>query len=79
MNNIIDVVRRTVEEEIGNVEISNDDILLESGLDSISIINVVTTLEEKFDIEFDPGKLTYETLRTINSISEYILEELNNK
>ncbi len=79
MEKIIETVRRIVIEEIQNDDIRNDATLLENGMDSITMINVVTILEEEFQIEFDPEKLTYETLKTINSISKYIQEELEKK
>lgn len=77
MEQIITMVRKAVIEQTHDESIKNDDILLESGIDSITIIDVVTMLEEVFDIEFEPSKLTYETLRTINTIGEYIYGEMN--
>lgn len=77
MEKIEEIVKRIVIEEIKNEEIQNDDALLDNGMDSVTMINLVSILEEKFEIEFDPAKLTYETLRTINSISSYIKEELD--
>lgn len=47
-------------------------ILLEEGIDSLKIIEIVVKIEETFDLEFEDEKLSYETLRTISSIAEYV-------
>lgn len=65
-------VREIITEYTGNKQIKNDDVLLETGVDSISMIEIVVIIEEKFGIEFNPENLNYETLKTINSICKYI-------
>lgn len=77
MEEIIAIVRKLVIEQSGDESIQNDDILVENGIDSVAMIDVVAMLEEEFDIEFAPEKLTYETLRTINTVSKYIDREIN--
>lgn len=77
MEEIIAIVRKVVIEQINDENIQNDDILLDNGMDSVVMIDMVTILEEEFDIEFAPEKLTYETLRTINTVSAYIDTEIN--
>ena len=52
--------------------ISNDAILLDEGINSLIIIEIVVKIEERFNFEFEDEKLSYETLRTISSIAEYV-------
>lgn len=52
--------------------IQDDEMLYDRGIDSLRIIELVVHIEEKFGFEFEMDKLTYETLRTVSSISEYV-------
>lgn len=54
--------------------IANDAILLDEGIDSLTIIEVVVKIEESFNFEFEDENLSYKTLRSIDSISEYIYQ-----
>lgn len=77
MKKIRERIREIVIEYTGSDKIDNEDILLENGLDSISMIEIVTIIEDEYSIEFEPLKLNYETLRTIESISSYVETILN--
>ena len=54
------------------VDLNNDDLLLDNGVDSVSMINIVVDIENFFDIDFEPQDLNYKTLRTITDIANYI-------
>ena len=53
-----------------------DDILIENGLDSISMIDFIVKIEEIFDVEFELSKLNYKLLKSIRTISEYVYQLL---
>lgn len=60
-------------------ELQCDTVLSEIGVDSINIIQIVVLIEEKYGIEFEDEKLTYKTLHTVNSISEYIFLRISER
>lgn len=54
--------------------------LLTSGiLDSISALQMVDYIEETFEIQFDAHDVDQENLNSINSLTTFIIEKLNNK
>lgn len=69
-------VQEIINEQIGK-QIQIDDILLESGVDSISIIEVLISIEETFNIEFQSEMLNYKLLKSIRTVSEYVYKLLN--
>lgn len=69
-------IREIITEYTGNTQIKNDDVLLEVGVDSFSMIEIVVIIEEKLGIEFNPENLNYETLKSINSICKYVETEI---
>ena len=52
-------------------------LLLENGIDSVSIIEIIMNIEEKFNIEFEPSMLNYNLFKSINTISEYVYKHLS--
>lgn len=69
-------VRKIIKEQI-NVDLKDNDLLLENGVDSISLINIVVELENYFDIEFEPEMLNYKTLKSITDIAKCIDRLIN--
>lgn len=61
------------------VTIQDDEILTDRGFGSLRIIELVVLIEDKFDFEFETDMLSYETLRTISSISKYIYQRMKEK
>jgi len=49
-------------------EIDDNENILILGMDSISILKVVTELEDEYNIEFDDEDLNYDNLKSINSM-----------
>lgn len=76
LDEILVKVQETVCEKT-SVELSFDDILMENGLDSVSIIELIINIEELFDIEFESSELNYKLLKSIRTISEYIHHTIN--
>lgn len=68
IENITKQIQEIISAQIGH-EIPYDDFLLENGMDSISIIEAITTIEETFNIEFEPNMLNYKLLKSIRTIS----------
>ena len=70
-NTVLDLILENLDEK---VEITYDIPLSNVGIDSVKIIQLVIALEEKFDFEFEDEMLSYQTLRNINSISDYVFK-----
>lgn len=75
-NTVLSLILENLDEKI---EITYDIPLSSVGIDSVKIIQLVIALEEKFDFEFEDEMLTYQTLRNINSISDYVFKRLAEK
>ena len=45
---------------------------MESGIDSISIIELILNIEEHYNIKFESSELNYKLLKSIRTTSEYI-------
>mgnify|MGYP000698889043 CR=1 FL=1 len=74
---IKDVVRNYVTKIIKSPSMPEyNSLLTDIGIDSVKIIELVIYIESKFNFEFDPENLNYITLRSIDSISEYIYKKL---
>lgn len=60
-----------------NLTISYDSPILENGITSMNIMELIVDIEEEYNIEFDANALNYRLLRTIKTISEYVFEQIN--
>ncbi len=63
--------------EINNeVDYENEDDLVRSGIfSSLDILNVITMLEDKYDIEIPPTEINIENFRSMKAI-EHLIEKL---
>ena len=76
-----DVINILVQESI----IANDfeeedlekDLLANNILDSLNIVSLISTFEQKFDIEFMPDDIQAENWANINSIINVVSNNLN--
>ena len=68
---VVGVVKKTVEELLGTV-VPNDAPLMGAGLDSISAVELVSTLGRNLGMELDPTALF--DYPTIGSLSKYLNE-----
>ena len=70
-NKIIDIIVEISENE--SIKDNLDIDLLENDiLDSLAFINLISRLEEEFDIEIQPTQVKPDTWRNINSIIELV-------
>jgi len=84
MEKRLEIIRSIVEHCIDNLkipitEVGNDEDLFNLGMDSITSIKIVVAMEQEFDFEFEDEKLTMDTMRTINSLYEYLNQRLAQK
>lgn len=81
LEDVLVKIQGIVYEQIA-VKLDFDDILIENGLDSVSMIEFIVKIEEFFNVEFELSKLNYKLLKSIRTISEYVyqllIEEKNN-
>ena len=55
------------------------DLIENEILDSLAFIELITALEEEFNIEIQPTQVNIDTWRNIKSITEYIENLVNSK
>ena len=70
-NKIINIIAEVCENEgiKDNLEV---DLIENEILDSLAFINLISRLEDEFDIEIQPTQVKPETWRNINSIVELV-------
>ncbi len=56
--------------------LSNDSDLYEAGLTSLTTVNVMLAIEDRFDVEFDDSMLARATFQSIDSLVEAVEELL---
>lgn len=76
MNEIMNRIQQLIFDRF-NSRISYDSPILENGITSMNIIELIVDIEEEYNIEFDANALNYRLLRTIKTISEYVFEQIN--
>ncbi len=77
-NKIIEVLKKEIE-TLGQFNIENNDTLIFSPgyLDSLNIINLITFIESEFEVKIDPFDVNLDSFESLNKISEYIENKLN--
>lgn len=62
-------------------EIKDDVSLYDGGLglDSITIVNFIVSLEKVFDVDFDSDEISGSIFSDLNSLAEFITTKRNNK
>jgi acyl carrier protein len=58
---------------------SSFDLLLEGVIDSFGIVELISALEERYDLEFDLDELAPDDLTRIGPLSSYIAQQLNGR
>lgn len=58
-------------------EISRDETLNRIGVDSVNFIEVVISLEDEFNVEFEDDELLLQNLNTINKLTNIIKQKLS--
>ena len=72
----MNIIQKIIAAHVDGRLIDYDNILTESGIDSVLMIEIIIELEEKFNVEFDLTQLSYKTLKSIRTIAEYIELEI---
>jgi len=71
MNAIIELIREELDEELRDVEITEDtDLKEELQLNSLDMLSIADELESEYDISLDYDQL--KSIRTIKDIEKYI-------
>lgn len=60
-------------------EDNNIDLIKSGILDSLGFINLISTLEDEFDIEIQPTQIPSSTWRHVDSIVQLVKEKLDTK
>ena len=55
----------------------NMDLIEEDILDSLAFIQLISELEEKYDIEIQPTQVSADTWRSVDGIVEMVKEKIN--
>jgi acyl carrier protein len=59
-------------------DFTNDTALISTRLlDSIVILSMISHLEEKFSIEFEPHEISVDNLDTVNKTAEFVFGKLS--
>ena len=75
---IIDIIVKVTYDT--RVKEENDIDLINSGiLDSLGFINLISALEDEFDIEIQPTQIPGSTWRHVDSIVKLVIEKLGAK
>lgn len=65
-------IAEIIKELTGFEEIENVDLIDNNILDSLAFIELMTELEEEFDIEIQPTQVPSDTWRSLDSIVELV-------
>ena len=69
---IIDIIIEVCEDETLRDNIQEIDLLENDVLDSLAFINLMSRLEEEFNIELQPTQINPDTWRKVSSIAELV-------
>ena len=79
----IDIVKKYITEELlhgEDIDLKDDLSFYESGLlDSIGVIDLISFIQDRFDIEFESKDLRADNLDSINNIKKFLDRKLNQK
>ena len=69
---IIDILKEISEDGIDEIKIDED--LKEKGINSLVFIQMLVSLEEKYDFVFEDEMLDQEKLSNIDAVADYVLK-----
>jgi len=79
-----DIIRQCILEYIntelyedGTVVESDDDLLLEIGMDSLSLLMLVGFIEAEYSISISPANITITNFRSVDIMSEFLSTLIN--
>jgi acyl carrier protein len=69
-----EIIRTDLEVNINPADISEDVSLYDDGLglDSIAIINLIVTIEKRFDMSFDESEISSSLFSSLNNLAAFI-------
>ena len=77
-NLLHDHIREEIAYDRADLALTNEFPLVEQGIiDSMGILRVVTFLEEKFGFTMEPNDLMLENFATIDAMTAFVTEKLN--
>ncbi len=76
---IINVIEKLVEDENIKERLNQEDNLAQLGMNSVSFIKLVVSLEEEFSFEFDDEDLDYKKFTTLTSLCNYVNKKIKTK
>lgn len=74
---IIDILKEISEDGIDEIKIDED--LKEKGISSLMFIQMLVSLEEKYDFVFEDEMLDQEKLSNIDAVADYVLKVIREK
>ena len=78
---VVDQIKELIASELDAnltmAEIGESASLFEDGLglDSVAIVEFITILEDRFDVQFSDSDLTSEMFRNISTIAEFVIQK----
>ncbi len=73
------IMQMGIVQDNANCRINGDSELKEYGLDSVSFVQLIVTLESYYNVEFPDEKLSIEVAGTINKLTTIVDEILTNR
>lgn len=58
--------------DIDPADIQNDVELVDYGVDSFLLLELIVAIEEMFEVKFEQADITSETLKSVNTLAELI-------
>lgn len=73
---ILDYINNELYED-GTVVESDDDLLLDIGMDSLSLVMLVGFIEAEYSINISPAHITITNFRSVDIMSEFLVALVN--
>lgn len=80
-NKVIPLIYKTLHLNKEQHNLNSDSILLGAipEMDSIAVINIITSLEQEFDFIAEDDELDAELFETVGSVINYVLRKISEK
>ena len=70
-NQILDIIRKCVN-PLYSKSIETDKTFGENGIDSLTFLDIIVTLEDIYKIQFEPEMISYTNQKTIDELIAYV-------
>lgn len=80
LQQVLDVLSESLDGSVGIQEMNEEAPLLGAipELDSMAIVGIITSIEERFGIMFDDDELDAEVFETVGTLKDQIIAKLEN-